>query len=69
MASKDEPRVSDATRAEETRDAQVAHQPDEAPDAQEEEAAERAAERAPDVSDDYEAAARTGASVKGEGRI
>lgn len=63
-----EPKVSDATRGADRRDAQMTGQPDRMPTAEEEARADKL-QLDPDVAANAEDAAARGANAKGEGRI
>jgi len=60
---------SDATEAEEQREAAKAHAADRAPTPDEEKAAERSGGVDPKVAEAHDKANKTGANVKGEGQI
>jgi hypothetical protein len=68
MAESDTPDVTDATKAEENRDASVHSGADRPPTPDEAAAAERN-ELDPEVAKNYKEQAERGANVKGEGRV
>ncbi len=65
----DENLVSDATQAEEEKEAAEKHEPDRDPTPEEEAAADRMRHLEPGVAEAHEEANERGANVKGEGQV